>query len=69
MQVLPPEILQLYIQQVINQTLTSMAASGEDGDDSDGESAVTANALQVSIDHAYMHAWRVHLVVKGRLYV
>ena len=40
-------MLQVYIQQVINQTLASMSASGEEGEDIEVDSAVATNTLQV----------------------
>lgn len=44
MQLLPPDMLQDYIQQIINQTFATMG-SVEDGGD---ESSSTVNTLQVS---------------------
>ena len=45
MQLLPPDMLQDYIQQVINQTFATMGSiEGEGGD----ESSSTVNTLQVS---------------------
>ncbi len=42
-------MLQVYIQQVINQTFATMAScSGEDGEQGEEDSAETANTLQVS---------------------
>ena len=47
LQLLPPDMLQLYIQQVINQTFATMAA-GESGEQGEESSTETANTLQVS---------------------
>lgn len=53
LQLLPPDMLQVYIQQVINQTLSTMSAGsggeqGEEEEPSEDDSAATATTLQVS---------------------